>query len=380
VISGCIRAGKKQSAVRKIKEKAFMTIIDDMIGSVRGGGVARPKRVRMGIAGEGPELSLVADAFRASHDVLSLVYYHPDARKAEKLAKAAGVSDFCSDIGELASAADAAEVLSIPGGRAEVAESLLCAGVSLSLRKPLATSLEEAERLIRAAKNGNAHLRVDDEAFFYEPFLKLKEYIDKMEIGEIDAARFKVNLAGEGGWGPRAELLSGNNWIFHPCFDIVAFIIDLIGGVGSVISYTNPMNPKKGGQGLIGLKFKAPGCYGALELTYSPEMSIRTEGYPCDVSFEIAGTDGIIWVNHFYGKMTETPWIEIRRGKKYFSLGIGSGMKLEWPDAVRASAAHFAKRIAHGATPKPDIALHRLALKILLSARDAAETGTEIKV
>jgi len=135
-----------------------------------------------------------------------------------------------------------------------------------------------------------------------------------------------------------------------------------------------------GGQSAIALKFRAPGCYGAVELTYAPGTAIRSQGYPCDTSIELAGTDGIIWANHFYGKMAETPWIEIRRGKKYFAHGIGSGMSVEWPDAVRASAAHFASRAANGTAPKPGIARHAHALKVILAAIESSESGNEIHI
>lgn len=357
-----------------------MSLIDNIIDTLRSGQPVRHGKIRMGIAGEGPELALVADAFRRSPDVGSLVYFHPDKSKAARFAKTAEIPDSCSDIGEFVPAVDAAEILSIPGAREEVAETLLKSGVHLSLSKPFAASLDEAGRLRRAAAEGGAHLRVDDEAFFYQPYNKLKDYIDTMEIGEVCAARFRVSLAGKGGWGPLPELLKGGDYIFHPCFNQFALAIDLLGEIESVIAYISPMKPKSGGQAMIGFKCKAAGRYGVLEFTYAPQTAIRTEGHPCDASIEIAGTDGIIWMNHFYGKMTETPWIEVRRGKKYFSYGIGSGLELDWADAVRASAAHFAHRAARDAAPRPEIAKHYRALKILLAAREASETSSEIKV
>jgi len=335
----------------------------------------------MGVAGEGPDLSLIAAAFRASCDVSSLMYYHPDAKKAEKFAKEIGALP-ASNAQEFVSGVGAAELLTIPGGRAELAESLLRAGVHVSLRKPIADNLEEVESLAAAARESKSFLSVDDEAFFFEPYNKLKELVGKMEVGEICAARFRVNLAGEGGWGPQADLLKTNYGLFHPCFDIIAYAIELLGDVESVMAYLNPMKTgargKGGGQSMIALKFKSAGCYGVVELTYAPGTAIRTEGYPCDASIELAGTDGIIWANHFYGKMTETPWLEVRRGKKYFSLGIASGMAVEWPDAVRASAAHFATNAAYGTAPKPGIERSRSALKVILAAIEASESGSEI--
>ena len=129
---------------------------------------------------------------------------------------------------------------------------------------------------------------------------------------------------------------------------------------------------------MIGLKFKSPGCFGSVELSYAPKTAIRSAGWPCDASIEIAGTDGIIWANHFYGKMSETPWVEVRRGKKYFSFGIGSGMDLDWEDAVKARASHFAIRAAHGTVSKPDIRLNLHGVRVMAAAIESSETGAEI--
>jgi len=356
-----------------------MALIDQIIGNISSDRESRKPRVRMGLAGEGPELPIIASAFLGAGEVTSLLYYHPDTRKAERTAQQLG-AESARSAEEFISGVGAAELLSLPDGRIELAESLLRAGAHVSLRKPFAERIDDAARLRDAARESGAHLRVDDEAFFYEPYRKLKSLIGSMEIGELCAARFRLNLAGQGGWGPRAELLKHGFGLFHPCFDILAFATDLLGDVESVVSYLNPIDTRRGGQSLIGLKFKQPGLYGVIELSYAPKTSIRSDGYPCDASIELAGTDGIIWANHFYGKMTETPWLEVRRGKKYYALGIGSGMALEWTDALRASAAHFACQAARRGQPRPNVTRHFRALEILTAAIDAAESKNEIHI
>ncbi len=354
-----------------------MALVDQIIGNIRSNRESRKPRLRMGLAGEGPELPLIAAAFREAGEVTSLLYYHPNTRAAERTAKQLG-AESARSAEEFVSGIGAAELLTLPGGRRDLAESLLRAGVHVSLRKPFAERLDEATCLRAAARESGALLRVDDEAFFFEPYRKLKSLIRNMEIGELCAARFRLNLAGQGGWGPRAELLKDNFGLFHPCFDILAFATDLIGDVESVVSYLNPIDTRRGGQSLIALKFKQPGLYGVMEFSYAPNTAVRSEGYPCDTSMELAGTDGIIWANHFHGKMTETPWLEVRRGKKHYVLGIGSGMALEWTDALRASAAHFAEQAARGGHPRPNVARHFHGLEILTAALEAAESKSEI--
>jgi predicted dehydrogenase len=356
-----------------------MTILEDILGGISAPGRRETRKVRVGILGEGPELALLTSAFKSIGTVSSVVYFHPDSKKAAATASALGLGSPASDIGDLASRVDAAEILAFDG-RTEAAESLLLAGKHVSIRKPLAETPEDAAALERAARRGKASLRVDDEAFFFQPIVKLKHLVDSMEIGEICAARFRVNIVGGGSLDPLKRLLKSDNYLFHPCFDCFALAIYFFGDIESVIAYLNPMDMKRGGQGMVCCKFKDPGRYGVFELTYSPGADIRADAYPCDFSIETAGTDGIIWMNHFYGKMTETPWLEVRRGKKYYSMGIGSGMEVSWASALKASATHFATRAAADAPPRADIRIHSRALKVLLAAAESASTKKEIRV
>lgn len=338
------------------------------------------RRVRMGLAGEGRMLPHIVEAYGNQPLAGSLVLYHPDRKKADALAKKFGTDDAVSDIRSFGEAVDAVEVLDFPGGRGELVERLLRAGKHVSLQKPFAESFDEAGDMLRAARGSGAYLRVNDYALFYEPYVKLKKLIRSMEIGEVCAIRFHSNLVGRGGWGPVPEFLKEEKILFHPAFDRFALAIDLLGDVESVIANINPMRPRKGGQAAVGFKYKAPGCYGHFDLTFAPQTAIRTTGLPCDETIEVAGTDGIIWVRHFHGKMTEEPSIEVRRGKKCFSFGIGSGMETDWVDALRASAGHFLKSVSGSRRPKLSGRDAMKALKFQIAAREAADTRAEVRI
>lgn len=342
---------------------------------------SRPRKsIRAGVAGEGLFLGHVAAALSSLDGIKDILYYHPDEGTAQKNARKLGLERFTADSGEFIAQVEAAEIFELPGGREELAVSLLEADKYVSLQKPFARNAEAAETMIRAEKKSRAFLRVNEYALFYEPYLKLKELLDRMEIGEVCAVRFRSNLCGEGGLGPARELLKVDNGLFHPAFDRAAMATWLLGPVRSVCSYQNTMKARKGGQSIVGFKYVAEGCYGFLDNTFAPGTTIRTDGLSCDDSIEVSGTDGIIWVNHFHGKMTEEPWIEIRRGKKYFSLGIGSDMKLDWKDSIAASAAHFIDCAATGRRPalNSSDALH--ALRLLLAAAESNAQRKEISI
>ena len=336
--------------------------------------------MRLGLAGGGPMLSAMAQAYNGLPLVKSTALYHPDKKIAKKLGAQIHADVLYYDPDAFIKNVDAAEVFDLPGSREEIVTALLRAGRHVSVQKPFAKTLPEASRMIKAAKQGGAALRVNDYLFFYEPYKKLRELVRDMEVGEVCAARFRSNLCGAGGWGPMKEWFHDGNVFVHPAFDKFAFIIELLGDIESVCSYGGTMKPKKGGAAVVGFKCKAPGCYGVLELTYAPGTEIRATGLPCDDTIEIAGTDGIIWANHLHGKLTEEPWLEVRRGKKHYTLGIGSGMELDWEHSLRASAQHFLKSVSSNKSPGLTAHTAQKALAFMLAADQAVKENTEVLI
>ena len=85
-----------------------MPLFDEILGNIRSERAKKKRFIVMGVAGEGPEMKLIASAFSKSESVSGLVYYHPDARKAERYAAEIGaraVSDeneFVSGVGAYA--------------------------------------------------------------------------------------------------------------------------------------------------------------------------------------------------------------------------------------------------------------------------------------
>jgi predicted dehydrogenase len=339
---------------------------------------AQPRRVRVGLAGRGPMLHAMLPAYLENPCVKSLALFHPNEKQLRKIAKQYNIETAFSDLDLFMDHVDAVEVFDLGAERHSIAESLLQNGRHVSLQKPFACSLEQADSLMAAASRGKAFLRVNDYSLFYEPYRTLRRLLREREIGEVCAVRIRSNLAGCGGWGPMPEYLAKDKVFFHPAFDKYALAMHLFGGVESVCCYANAMKPKKGGQAVVGCKFRAPGRYGVFEFTYAPDTEIRSEGMPVDDTLEVAGTDGIIWVNNFHGKLTEEPCIEVRRGKKHYTLGIGSGMAMDWEHSLHASATHFLSCIARGAPPELSAKHARKALAVQCAAARAARENAEI--
>lgn len=336
--------------------------------------------VRIGIAGGGPLLDPVIRAYAAQPRLESLAVYSPDKEALLKFATDSRIHSVFSEFDEFAAQAEAVEVLDLGADRDIVARSLLEKGRHVSLQKPFAYSMEQADALMAAAHRGRAFLRVNDYSLFFEPHRRVRRLIREGEIGEVCAIRVRSNLAGRGGSGPLPDLLKGEKAFFHPAFDKYALAVYLLGGVESVCCYHSSMKPRRGGRIVAGCKFRAPGRYGVFEHTFAPDTEIRATGLPVDDTLEIAGTDGIIWCNHFHGKLTEAPWIEVRRGKKHYTLGVGSGMALDWEQSLEASAAHFLERVARGRRPELSAAHARKALAVQIAVQTAARENKEVSV
>jgi predicted dehydrogenase len=80
---------------------------------------------------------------------------------------------------------------------AAMALAALRAGKHVLVEKPLAGSVAEAEQLVRAAREKNLTLMVDHTFVYSGPVRKMKEIIDRGEIGEIyfiDSIRINLGL------------------------------------------------------------------------------------------------------------------------------------------------------------------------------------------
>ena len=92
---------------------------------------------------------------------------------------------------------DAVAIATPVGTHARLATQALEAGKHVLVEKPLATSVREAEALVRKAKEARRVLMVDHTFVFSPAVRKIKELIDAGELGEIyyiDSVRINLGL------------------------------------------------------------------------------------------------------------------------------------------------------------------------------------------
>ena len=98
----------------------------------------------------------------------------------------------------------------------EVVCQVLEAGRHVQVQKPLARSLEDADRMLAAAAASGATLRVMEDYLFFPPLVKLREIVASGEIGEPTAVHMKIVANGLGGWEVPA---SSYEWQFEQALD-----------------------------------------------------------------------------------------------------------------------------------------------------------------
>lgn len=106
---------------------------------------------------------------------------------------------------------DAVSVCVANNAHAEITIKALNAGKHVLCEKPMATTLEDCEKMVRAAKENKKYLMIDQNQRMAKAHVKAKELIEKGEIGKI--LSFHTSF---GHGGPETWSIDGgaNTWFF----------------------------------------------------------------------------------------------------------------------------------------------------------------------
>ncbi|MFC1707986.1 hypothetical protein ACFL59_14415 [Planctomycetota bacterium] len=292
------------------------------LGEPRCAGVARSsaQKARIGFLGSGHELELLKQAYEQ--------------------ATGCEVMTIAQTGGELPSGLSGLEVGYGTPVPEEWLASALRRGVGVSLHHSGLGSRDMLGRLRALSDQGRAPLRVFYPYLHYAPVRRVKELLTAGEIGEVCAIRVRATIGGRGG-ALAPEIPERNGYGAHPAFDHFMLLVYLGGAAEAAAAYLNPMDATSGGQGLISCKFGAAGRYGLMEWTFAPEMYIRSEHYPYDLEVEIAGSDGLIWLQRGMAQRTRAAPVYVRSGRHAFPIGAESGLPDDWGHVYLRGAEHF---------------------------------------
>ena len=266
----------------------------------------------------------------------------------------------------------------------------LAAGKHVSVQKPMALSLAEADEMIAAASAAEKTLRVYENFIFYPPVVRAKALIDAGEIGDPLTIRIKSNAGFSrtawhvplAAWARRfnPEICGGGPMLFDDGHHKFALAWHFMGLAEQVHAWIGEMELMPGRvldtPAIVSWKF--PGNrFGSLEAVYSPQLQIDTRYYAQDDRVEITGTKGVLWINGGHGRLTDAPALALYRdGMTRTFDDIPTG----WEHSFIHATRHLIDVFHNGGPPRLTGSEGRTILRFLLAAQQSAGSGQPVRV
>ncbi len=294
-------------------------------------------------------------------------------------------------------AVDAVEIITPHHLHAEMSIAALDAGKHVSVQKPIALNIIEADAIVAAAERSGRLFRVIENYRFSPPFSRVKEMIDEGEIGEPLSIRIK-SLTGNVSYGwdvPR----SSQDWrsdtaqsgqgsvVFDHGQHIWSIARYFLGDVERVFALVGreevqahhelPPGTMLDNPTMAVWKYASDERFGSWESVYADDMVIRSSYYPVYVWVEVTGTRGVLWVNNFIGRKLNRPPLEIFR----------DGEMTEFPDidpdyatSFSLAVGDFVDAVVDGRATHLTGAEAREVLRLSLAILRSAKEGKEVRV
>ncbi|MDE2792978.1 MAG: Gfo/Idh/MocA family oxidoreductase [Paracoccaceae bacterium] len=271
-----------------------------------------------------------------------------------------------------------------------VAMKAIAAGKTVSLQKPMCTSLEEADRLVAAAAASGRPFRVFENFIFFPPIVRARQLLDAGAIGDPISIRIKSNSGTSRTawdvpreairWRLERETSGGGPLVFDDGHHKFALAWHFMGNPESVHAYIG--RTKVADSVVLDapsiVSFLFPGNrIGSFEIVHSPELEIATRHYAQDDRVEITGTHGVIWVNCGHGRLGDTPpVVHYRDGR----LIPHSDMPTGWEQSFVQATRHYFDCLANGQPAALSASDARQVLRFALAAEESGQTGKRVDV
>jgi predicted dehydrogenase len=122
-------------------------------------------------------------------------------------------------------------------------------------------------------------------------------------------------------------------------------------------------------------QYKAPRCYGTLDIEHTPKMRINSLYYADDDRIEIVGEKGILFINRYTAKTLDLPELMLFKDGKTTPIPVSG---VEWHDSFIAATQDCIEKLKIGGQPKLDGLTGKSVLQFSLAALESARTGKEV--
>lgn len=262
------------------------------------------------------------------------------------------------------------------------------AGKHISLQKPMALSVAEADEMIAAADRAGVIFKVFENFIFYPPVQRAKALIEQGEIGDPLTIRIKSNSGtspttwdiphAAWAWRFSPDQCGGGPLVFddgHHKFSLAWYFMGLAEEVHAWIGATE-IAPDFVLDSPAIVSWKFPNNrYGSLEVVNSSELVLDTSHYAQDDRIEITGSKGVIWITRGHGKMMDVPPVVLYRDRQVFTY---SDVPVGWEHSFIRSTRHFIDAYFAGEPPSLTGWEGREILRFALAAQQSARSGQAV--
>jgi predicted dehydrogenase len=281
---------------------------------------------------------------------------------------------------------DLLEILTPHPLHAEMTVAALEAGINVSVQKPMAMTLDEADRMIAAARGTGRHLKVFENFLFYPPLQKARELLEAGAIGRPLHFRMKM-VAGDRAyaWPVPAETNQwrddlgrqerGGPFVFDHGHHMLAVALWLFGDVRDVFARiewtTLPSGRAVDAPASVLWRHTNPPVHGIWDVAAAPRMRVRTDYYASHEQFEIQGESGIITVTRASDRFLDEPAVTLYADGEVRAF---HNVESDWGLSFRRSTEHFVRFLVGEEdriilTPEEGRRVLQLALTVQESSR-----------
>ena len=350
-------------------------------------------RTRVALVGLGRIADLHILGYRDNPRAQVSVVCDANSETAERRAREWGIERWYADYREVLEdpSVDAVEVLTPHHLHADMTVAALEAGKHVSVQKPMAVNLAQADAMVDAAERTGMSLRVFENYRFYEPYLRAKEMLDGGEIGEPLSLRIKV-IGGAVGHGWEVPLSAwawrldegqcgGGPSVFDHGYHIFSIAMFFLGQVERVFAWIDKTEVVPGvswdSPSYVMWKHRQGQRYGCWETVGSRELMVPSKYYSNDEWVEITGSRGVIWVTRCTGEMLPIPPLVLYRDGE---LRTFEDMETDWASSFVAASCEFIDAIHDGRQPEMNPREGREVLRFSLAAHLSARQGREVQL
>jgi predicted dehydrogenase len=346
--------------------------------------------IRAAIVGCGRIADLHELGYHGREDARIVAVCDRARRLAEGRAKAWGVSKVYTDYAALLADPDIdlIELLVPHHLHVEMTVAACRVGKHVSVQKPMALTVAEADRMIAAAREAKVVLRVYENFVFYPPHVRAKQMIEAGEIGEPQMIRMHVSTGKSKTawkvplrawlWRFDEKRSGGGPLVFDHGNHLFSLAHYLMGDVAQVVAWIDrsraaPLLPRYvDAPATIMFQFKAPRRYGVLDFAHTPNMVMDSLYYADDDRVEVIGDRGIIFINRCTARTVDLPPLMLFRDGKTTPIPVD---RVEWHDSFIDCTRHLLDVLANGGQPRLDGPTGRAVLAFSLAALESARRG-----